>query len=38
MVIINYEDALIADITIKNIVPFEGIAIFPDQQIFMKIQ
>ena len=34
MVIINYEDALIADITIKNIVPFEGIAIFPDQQIF----
>lgn len=34
MVVIDYEDALIADILISNIVPFEGIAIFPDQQIF----
>ena len=34
MVFIDYEDALTADILISNIVPFEGIAIFPDQQIF----
>ena len=34
MVVIDYEDALTADILISNIVPFEGIAIFPDQQIF----
>ena len=34
MVIVDYDDALLADITIKNIVPYEGIAIFPDQQIF----
>ena len=36
MVVIEYEDALIADILISNIVPFEGIAIFPDQQIFQE--
>ena len=34
MVLIEYEDALTADILINNIVPHEGIAIFPDQQIF----
>ncbi len=34
MVFIDYENALTADILISNIVPFEGIAIFPDQQIF----
>lgn len=34
MVVIDYEDALTADILVSNIVPFEGVAIFPDQQIF----
>ena len=36
MVVIDYEDALTADILISDIVPFEGIAIFPNQEIFYE--
>ena len=34
MVTINYLDALTSDILISNIVPYEGIAVFPEQEIF----
>lgn len=34
MVLIDYADALTANILIRDIVPYEGIAIFPDQEIF----
>ena len=33
-VAINYTDALVAEILIRDIVPLEGIAIFPEQQVF----
>lgn len=34
MVLIDYADALTANILISDIVPYEGIAIFPEQEIF----
>ena len=34
LVTIDYQDALISNILISNIVPFEGLAVFPEQEIF----
>ena len=36
LVNIDYDDALIATINISDIVPFEGTAIFPEQEIFYE--
>ena len=36
LVNIGYDDALIATINISDIVPFQGTAIFPNQEIFYE--